>query len=127
MSSLGKTVVSIVVAAVLVLGIFAVIGGMQYRKAVLKTREAVLREDLAKLRAKIKEYTLNQESPPQSLDGLVKSGYLREVPVDPITDKRDWQVTEGEVERASKKVKGIVNVHSASLGIASDGTSYNQW
>jgi general secretion pathway protein G len=126
-SSLGKGTVSMVVAAVLALGVFAVIACRQYQKTVLQTREAVLREDLAKLRAEIREFTLKHESPPQSLDDLVKSGYLREVPVDPITEKRDWQVTQGEVERESKKVTGIVNVHSASRHTASDGTPYNQW
>jgi general secretion pathway protein G len=122
-----KTVVYIVVLATLILGVVVALTGMRYQKTVLNARESVLREDLVRLRAMLKEYAQKQVLPPQSLDDLVEAGYLREIPDDPITGNKDWQVTEGEFERASKKVKGIVDVHSSSARNSSIGTPYNQW
>lgn len=111
----------------LIVGGVAITTGMQYRKTVLKARESVLIDNLAGLRTAVKKYTLEQELAPQSLDDLVKAGYVRDIPSDPITGKKDWRVTQGEVERASKKVNGIVDVHSASAEKSSIGSPYNQW
>jgi general secretion pathway protein G len=127
MFSLRKRLVSTFAVAAVVLALFGVIAGVQYRKTLLKAREDVLREDLVRFRAAIKDYPLKHESPPQSIDDLVRSGYLPEVPLDPITGQRDWQVTERDIEQDSQKVKCIVNIHSSSTRIGSDGTPYNQW
>jgi general secretion pathway protein G len=126
-TALRKTVFSLLVVAGLVLGNITVREGLHYQKTILKARESVLREDLTRLRAAVTEYTLKQELPPQSLDDLVKAGYLREIPDDPITGKKDWKTTEAEIERGTKKAKGIVDIHSSAVINSSNGTPYNLW
>jgi len=53
-------------------------------------REAVLKTDLRVLRDAIDNYTLDRQQAPHSLRDLADAGYLRGIPVDPITLKPDW-------------------------------------
>lgn len=94
-----------------------------YRKTVLKAREAALAEDLQHMRAGIQRYTQDQKTPPQELSDLVKTGYLQEIPVDPITDHEDWQVKKSLVLGKA----GIVAVHSAASQASSTGAPYDEW
>src|SRR5438128_8777399 len=59
---------------------------------VLHAREDVLKLDLQAMRQAISQYTSEKGFPPQSLDDLVSAGYFREIPPDPITEERNWQV-----------------------------------
>jgi hypothetical protein len=61
----------------------------RYQETVLHEREAILKEDLTLIRAAIKQYTSDKALPPQSLDDLVRAAYLRQIPVDPITEQRN--------------------------------------
>ncbi len=56
-----------------------------YQIAIVRSRESVLRSDLYTLRSVIDQYTLDKQKAPQSLDDLVSAGYLRSIPVDPMT------------------------------------------
>jgi competence protein ComGC len=59
-------------------------------------REQKLKDDLFMLRSAIDGYTINRQAEPQSLDDLVTAGYLKEVPVDPFTGRKDtWIWTSG--------------------------------
>jgi len=102
-----------------------------YDRAVLRAREAVLRDNLFTMRQLIDQFTLDKQRPPQSLDELVEAGYLRGgVPEDPITRSRDtWRVDfEDVVVGANQALPGIVDVHSGSDEISSDGqTPYSSW
>ena len=122
-----KIVISISVLLALALSVFVATTVVRYRKTVMMARESVLKDDLVRLRAAVKDYSLKHESLPQSLDDLVKGGFVREIPIDPITEKKDWQVTEGELQLAAKTARGIVDVHSASTRTSSFGTVYNKW
>jgi competence protein ComGC len=83
-----------------------------------RSREAVLRQDLLTLRSLISQYTLDRQKVPQSLDDLVRAGYLKQVPFDPITGRRDtWKSDSGQAG----------NLHSGSDRCALDGTAYNTW
>jgi len=93
------------------------------------SREAVLRDNLFTLRAVIDQFTLDKRRAPQSLDDLVQSGYLKEIPVDPFTESRNtWQVTQ---EQAMQSVDpshiGVTDVHSGAKGTGSDGRPYSEW
>jgi general secretion pathway protein G len=99
----------------------------EYDKSVLHARETVLRDDLFQLRKTIDIYAADRGTLPQSLDDLVKAGYLREVPDDPITGKKDWEIVVGDDPDSTKGGKGIVDVHSASTARSSKGTPYNEW
>ena len=97
-----------------------------YNQSIVSAREAVLRENLATLRKVIDQYTLDKQKAPQSLDDLVTAGYLRKIPDDPMTKQPNWEVKECDTLMAvDQQEPGICEVHSASSGIASDGTAYN--
>ena len=89
--------------------------------------EAVLRDDLFKMRTLIDQFAADKGRLPQSLDELVTSGYMREVPVDPFTGSKDtWQPVPGE-DPNSDGGSGIVGVHSGSTEVSSEGTPYSEW
>jgi general secretion pathway protein G len=99
-----------------------------YNRTVIQSRESVLRSNLSTLRSVISQYTLDKQKAPQSLDDLVQAGYLRQIPVDPLTKETNWEVVQEDVMMAvDQQEPGITDVHSASSGTASDGTAYNTW
>ncbi|SRR6266404_2212465 len=95
--------------------------------AVLHAREDVLKLDLQAMRQAISQYTSEKGFPPQSLDDLVKAGYLHQNSPDPITEKRNWRVILAPPEYPSKGPPGIVDVRSAAVGKSSDGSLYSEW
>jgi general secretion pathway protein G len=107
--------------------ILAAIALPQYQKTILSTREAVLRDDLSKLRSLIDQYAADKQKLPQSLDELVSAGYMRELPKDPVTGQADWTTTTGEDPNSSAGEQGVTDVHSASADVSSEGTPYNEW
>jgi general secretion pathway protein G len=99
-----------------------------YNQSVVQARESVLRSNLSTLRSVISQYTLDKQKAPQSLDDLVQGGYLRQIPVDPMTRQTNWEVKEEDVMMSvDQQEPGIWDVHSAGSGIASDGTAYSTW
>jgi general secretion pathway protein G len=99
-----------------------------YNRTVIQSRESVLRSNLSTLRSVISQYTLDKQKAPQSLDDLVQAGYLRQIPVDPMTKETNWEVVQEDVMMAvDQQEPGITDVHSASSGVANDGTSYSTW
>ena len=97
---------------------------------VRKAREAVLKEDLHTLRTAIDSYTVDKEKAPQSLDDLVQAGYLKKIPVDPITNSADtWIVGQSESYTAIDQTNegGLNDVHSGAQQVSSEGTSYSTW
>jgi len=66
---------------------------MSFSEGIRRAREAVLRQDLFTLRQVISQYTLDKQKPPQSLDDLVRAGYLKQTSVDPMTGRSDtWKL-----------------------------------
>jgi general secretion pathway protein G len=99
-----------------------------YNQAVVQARESVLRSNLGSLRSVISQYTLDKQKAPQSLDDLVTAGYLRQIPMDPMTRQTNWEVVQEDVMMAvDQQEPGITDVHSASNATASDGTAYSTW
>lgn len=99
----------------------------QYQKTIMHTRETVLRDDLRKMRSLIDQYAADKGRLPQSLDDLVTSGYMREVPIDPFTGQKDWAITTGEDPTSSEGEQGMTDVHSASAEVSTEGTAYSEW
>jgi general secretion pathway protein G len=117
----------VVMTLILILATMAV---PNLRIAVVRAREAVLRDDLFTMRKLIDQYTIDKQQPPQSLDDLVTAGYLRGgVPVDPFTgSNQTWQTdTENVPLGPQQVVSGIVDVHSGSDATSLDGSAYNTW
>ena len=99
----------------------------QYQRTIMHTRETVLKDDLRKMRSLIDQYAADKGRLPQSLDELVSSGYMREVPIDPFTGQKDWAITTGEDPNSSEGEQGMTDVHSASAEISTEGTAYSEW
>jgi general secretion pathway protein G len=99
-----------------------------YNQSIVQARESVLRANLSTLRNVISQYTLDKQKAPQSLDDLVTAGYLRQIPIDPMTHQGNWEVVQEDVMMAvDQQDPGITDVHSASNATASDGTAYSSW
>jgi general secretion pathway protein G len=99
-----------------------------YSRSILAARERALRADLTSLRQAIWKYTLDKQTGPQSLDDLRAAGYISKIPDDPMTHEPNWEVVQEDVLLSiDQQDPGITDVHSASNGIASDGTTYSTW
>ena len=117
----------IVISMLLILVSIAV---PQYQQNIRRARESVLRQNLFQLRTIISEYTLDKQKAPQSLQDLVQAGYLKQIPIDPMTSQADWAVEQEEDTISTPDQQdegGIDDVHSASTQIGTNGTAYNTW
>ena len=100
-----------------------------YRTAVLRAREAVLRDDLYTLRFLIDRFTADNGRSPMHLDEIVEKGYLGRLPTDPFTSSNEtWQeVQEKPPPSPTQKYLGIADVHSGSDDLSLEGTPYSSW
>jgi general secretion pathway protein G len=121
----GFTLIELMVVLALI-SVLAAMGVVQYRNAVLRTKEAVLSEDLFRMRDAIDQYYADKAKYPASLDALVTDGYLRAIPKDPINDKTDtWQTVPSEPDPSNPTADiGIVDVKSGAEGTSLDGRPY---
>jgi general secretion pathway protein G len=124
----GFTLIEMIIVITMVM-ILTSIAIPAYRMHVLHSREAVLKEDLYSMRQCIDQYTQDKNKAPQNLDDLVSAGYLKAIPKDPFTNATDtWQpVSDDSIQQMGQTETGIVDVHSGSNMVGSDGTAYNTW
>jgi general secretion pathway protein G len=125
----GFTLVELMIVMAII-GVLLTVAIPSYMGAVRQAREAVLKEDLHTLRSAIDSYTADKQKAPQSLDDLVNEGYLREIPVDPMTRAKDtWQTSQSDAYRSLDQTDsgGLDDVHSGSQDQGSDGQPYNTW
>ncbi len=125
--SAGFTLLEMMIVMI-VMGILISIAVPIYKTSLLRSREAVLRQDLFTLRSLLSQYTLDKQKAPQSLDDLVQAGYLKIIPKDPMTNEANWEVVQEDVLLTlEQQDPGINDVHSASSATATDGTAYSTW
>lgn len=97
-----------------------------YRVTVQNARETVLKENLWQMRRSIDQYAADKGKLPNSLDDLVTDGYLREKPIDPITEKAEWDAVMGENLNPDDG-QGLKDVKSLAEGEDSDGKKYSEY
>src|SRR6266699_3379631 len=116
----------IVISIMLILMAIAI---PSYQRSVVRSREAVLRQNLFTLRSLIQQYTLDKQKAPQSLDDLVQAHYLKIIPIDPMTSQANWTVDQEEsiMSPDQQDQGGIDDVHSSSSQVGTNGTAYNTW
>ena len=124
--SRGFTLLELMIVISIII-ILAAIALPQYQKTIMHARETVLRDDLFKIRSLLDQYAADKGKLPQSLDDLVTSQYMRELPVDPITGQKDWTTATGDDPNSASSEQGVIDVHSASGDISSEGTPYSEW
>ena len=98
-----------------------------YQRSVTQARETVLKENLWQMRRAIDQYAADKGKLPQSLDDLITDGYLREKPVDPITEKAEWSEIQGEDLYSTEGGQGLKDVKSLAEGEDSDGKRYEEY
>ncbi|MGD0907038.1 MAG: type II secretion system protein [Candidatus Acidiferrales bacterium] len=124
----GFTLLELLIVITMIM-ILAGIAVGQYQKSVLRSREAVLKQDLFVMRGAIQQYTLDKQAAPTSLDDLVQSKYMGAVPIDPITRNKDWHLDfEDVLLSPTQTSSGMTDVHSSSNAISPfENTAYDTW
>lgn len=100
-----------------------------YQRSIIRAKETVLHSNLQTLRTVIDEYTYDKQKAPQALQDLVQEGYLKQVPLDPMTgSSTTWRlIMEDAAQSVSQTEPGIFDVRSGSDKMSSDGTAYSDY
>jgi general secretion pathway protein G len=127
-SKLGYTLVEIVIVLTII-SLLVSVAVPVYQHAITRTRESVLKSNLFTIRNVIDEYTFDKQKAPQNLEDLVREGYLRQIPEDPITQSNStWIIVMEDAMTMVKQTEpGIYDVRSGSDKTGLDGTAYAEW
>lgn len=124
----GFTLIELLIVVTLIV-IIAGIGMSTYSTSVARAKEAVLRENLFRMRDSIDQYYADKAAYPPDLSALVTEGYLRQIPRDPFTESADtWQTVMSEPDPANPNAApGVFDVKSGAPGVSLDGTPYSDF
>ena len=124
----GFTLIEVLVVLTLIV-VLASMGMTQYRNSVTRAEEAVLKENLFRMNDAIDQYYADKNKWPSDLAELSSAGYIREIPIDPMTKAKDtWTTTQAEPDPNNPASQvGIYSVKSGSDRTALDGTRYADW
>ena len=124
----GWTLIELLVVISLIM-ILASVAMNQYSTSIRAAQEATLKTNLFRMRDAIDQYFADKGQYPASIQALVSEGYLRAVPLDPITRSTDtWSTTPAEPDPSRPATDvGIYDVKSGSDGMALDGSRYSDW
>ena len=100
-----------------------------YTKSITRAKESVLKNNLFTMRTLIDEYTYDKQKAPQTLQDLVSEGYLRQIPIDPMTNSADtWKpIMEDAQSSVSQNEPGLFDIRSGSDKTSLEGTPYSEW
>jgi general secretion pathway protein G len=127
-SERGFTLIELIIVMAII-SILMAIAVPQYQKSIRRSKESLLHNNLQTLRTVIDEYTFDKKKAPQSLDDLVAEGYLRAMPIDPITgSEQTWRkIIEDSLTAVDQTEPGIFDVRSGSDQISLELTRYSEW
>ncbi len=126
---LGFTLIEMMIVMTII-SILVAIAVPMYQKAILRAKENLLRSNLYTMRTVIDEYTYDKQKAPQTLQDLVTEGYLRQVPLDPMTgSNQTWEIViEDALTSINQTEPGIFDVKSGSDKTSPfDGSPYSDW
>ncbi|MBO0859092.1 MAG: prepilin-type N-terminal cleavage/methylation domain-containing protein [Chloracidobacterium sp.] len=118
----GFTFMELLIVMVII-GILAAVAIPKVIIHLRKAKEVVLQEDLWAMRRAIDSFWQDKEKPPANLEDLVSSGYLREIPKDPVCADCQWNVISAPADDVSS-AGGIGDVKSSAPGEDLNGKSY---
>ncbi|HMJ09591.1 MAG TPA: type II secretion system protein [Pyrinomonadaceae bacterium] len=98
-----------------------------YQRSVQHARETVLKENLWQMRRAIDQYASDKGKLPHSVQDLVDGKYLRELPVDPISEKTEWDEVQGKDTNSPDGDQGLSNIKSLADGEDADGKAYKDY
>jgi len=124
--SRGFTLLELMIVITIIV-ILAAVALPRFQAVIQHAREATLKDDLFQMRKALDQYAADKGKLPQSLDDLASSHYLREVPVDPMTDQKDWNAVSGDDPASVEGGQGVIDVHSSSTEQSSEGQAYSEW
>lgn len=125
----GFTLIELIVVCAII-GILSAVAVGNYRRSIVKAKEAALQQDLYTMRTLINQYFADKGKYPSDLQALVDDHYLQVIPKDPLTDSSETWVTEpAELDSAEdiSTEPGIANVKSGAEGTGLDGRSYSEF
>jgi len=124
----GFTIIELLIVMTLII-ILASVGMTQYKSSQTRAQEAVLKENLFRMRDAMDQFYADKNKWPADLAELVSEGYIREVPKDPMTNSKDtWQTTQAQPDPNNPaSAGGVDNVHSGSDRMSLDGSPYSEW
>jgi general secretion pathway protein G len=124
----GYTLIELMIVMAII-SVLVAIAVPLYQKSLIRTREALLHNNISTLRLVIDEYTVDKKKAPQTLHDLVNEGYLRKVPVDPMTGRDDtWrEINEDSLTAVDQTAPGIFDIRSGSDLKSLEGTPYSEW
>lgn len=120
----GFTLIELLVVMAIVSVLLSIVVP-RYTHKVDVAKEAALRENMTALRIALDQYASDKGLYPQKLDDLVGQHYLRTLPMDPVTERRDSWIASVREDEGGRKV--IHDVHSGAAGNALDGTAFKSW
>jgi len=123
----GFTLIELLIVISIILILVGIAAG-NYQRSILRSKETVLKQDLQEMRKAIDNYTMDKQAAPQTIDDLAPQ-YLHAIPVDPITNAKDWvPVVDNVVLTPDQSSSGVTDVHSASEKVSPfEGTAYSSW
>jgi general secretion pathway protein G len=98
-----------------------------YQYTVQRARETVLKENLFQMRKAIDQFVADKGRLPNSIDELVEKKYLRQRPIDPMTEKDEWQEVFGEDPNSPERRTGLIDVKSLAEGEDENGKKYSDY
>jgi general secretion pathway protein G len=124
----GYTLIELIIVMAII-SVLVAIAVPIYQRSIIGTKESLLKNNLFTMRTVIDEYTFDKQKAPQTLQDLVDQGYLRAIPLDPMTgNNQSWRVImEDAVSSVDQTAPGIYDVRSGSDKKSLEGTIYSEW